>query len=166
MCNYFFFIIYVFFCIVALCGTMWHYVALFLYKAKIEIHCLFDKFCFFLHCGTVWHYVALCGTMCNSKKLKKTRVLWYFRVLFLHCGTMWHYVALCGTMWHYSCIKQKLKYVVFLMNFVFFFLHCGTMWHYVALFLYKAKIELHCVFDKFCFFALWHYVALCGTIPV
>ena len=99
---------------------MWHYVALFMYKAKILIHCVFDKFCFFLHCGTMWHYVALCVT-----KKNKNNVFLYF------------------------CV----------------FLHCGTMWHYVALFLYKAKIEIHCLLDKFCFFfALWHYVALCGTI--
>ena len=107
---------------------MWHYVALFLYKAKIEIHCVFDKFCFFIValCGTMWHYSYI------KQKLKYVVFLMNF-VFF----ALWHYVALCGTMWHYSCIKQKLNYIVFLINFVF--LHCGTTWHYVALFLYKAK---------------------------
>ena len=97
--------------------------------------------------GTMWHY------SCIKQKLKY--IVFFINVVFLHCGTMWRYVAL-------FLYKAKIELHCVLNKFCFF---CGTMWHYVALFLYKAKIEIHCVFDKFCFL-LWHYVALCGTIPV
>jgi hypothetical protein len=67
---------------------MWHYVALFLYKAKIEIHCVFDKFVFFIValCGTMWHYFLI------KQKLKYIVFLTFS--FFLHCDSMWHYVAL------------------------------------------------------------------------
>ena len=68
-------------------------------------------------------------------------------------------MALCGTIF----AKKQKKYIMFLKMLVFFFIValCGTMWHYVALFMYKAKILIHCVFDTFCFFCI---VALCGTM--
>ena len=70
---------------------MWHYVALFLYKAKIKIRCVFDDFffCIVALCGTMWHYVAL---------------FLYKAKIEIHCVfdkfcffALWHYVALCGT---------------------------------------------------------------------
>ena len=74
---------------------MWHYVALFMYKAKNEIHCVFDEFCFFFSValrGTMWHYFGI------KQKLKYIVFLIIFSFFFALC----HYVALCGTMWTIS----------------------------------------------------------------
>jgi len=77
---------------VALCGTMWHYVALSKKQKNVKI-INFDE----NSCGTMWHYVALCGTIKKAKKHKKTRNL------------MKTVVALCGTMWHYVALSKKQK---------------------------------------------------------
>ena len=69
-------------------GTMWHYVALFLSKAKFEIHVFFINFVFFLGivalCGTMWHYSYI------KQKIK-------YIVVLINLG-FFCIVALCGTM--------------------------------------------------------------------
>ena len=67
-----------FFCIVALCGAMWHYVALCVTQKKKFLK---NIFVFFLHCGTMWHY------SCIKQKLKYIAFL----------TNLFFIVALCGT---------------------------------------------------------------------
>ena len=63
----FYFIIFWYFLMfssVALCGAMWHYVALsefFIETKKSHVSQYLLDLCKF--CGTMWHYVALCGTI-------------------------------------------------------------------------------------------------------
>ena len=74
----------------ALCGTMWRYVAL----SERNNFVTFCDFCI------SWKIaVALCGAMWHYPKRAKMifgNFLQFMCFLENSCGTMWHYVALCG----------------------------------------------------------------------
>ena len=142
---------------VALCGTMWHYVALFSHMLFHDISVFFDVFL----CGAMWRYVALCGTIRTVHRNQKEL---FFTIFARFVQIVWHYVALCGTMWHYFNTCYFMIFWCFLMFSCVAL--CGTMWHYVALLELFIETKKELFFTIFARFVqiVWHYVALCGTM--
>ena len=91
---------------VALCDTMWHYVALYLcivFCKKIRQNMVFKEIGKTLKILTIWlwHYVSLCGTISMFCFFQKRKNDVFKEIEKKHQNIENFDVALCGTVWHY-----------------------------------------------------------------